>query len=67
MDFPSLEANYGCLKMITLQKGSLLHLNPSSAQGVMKEMSIFSPASYYNGMKKWLKYWPCQYNQVQMS
>lgn len=52
MDFPSLETNYGCLEMITLQEGSLLHLNSISAQGVMKEISIFSPASYYNGMKK---------------
>lgn len=56
MDFPSLEANYGCLEMITLQKGSLLHLKPFSAWGVMKDIAMFSPASYYYGMKKWLKY-----------
>lgn len=56
MDFPSLEANYGCLEMITVQKGSLLQLNPFSARGMMKEIAIFSPDSYYNGMKKLLKY-----------
>lgn len=38
--------------MITLQKGSLLHLNPFSAQGIIKEFAIFFPASYYNAMKQ---------------
>jgi len=52
MDFPSLETDYGCLQMITLQKGSHLHLNPFSAWGVIKEIGIFSPDSYYNDMKK---------------